>query len=67
MIETPVEEKESNNIREMWQSANHMCTTTYNYPAFMQLRMNSNEFHSWFHSRKPSMDDVGNPTSVNAR
>ncbi|EFN69855.1 hypothetical protein EAG_11473 [Camponotus floridanus] len=49
----------------MWQSTD-LCAS-YNHPAFMQLRMNSNEFHSWFHSRKPSMDDVGNPTSVNAR
>jgi hypothetical protein len=55
----------SASIREMWQPTN-LCAT-YNHPAFKQLRMNSNEFHSWFHSRKPSMDDVGNPTSVNAR
>ncbi|KAI4504790.1 hypothetical protein M0802_000340 [Mischocyttarus mexicanus] len=35
--------------------------------AAMQLQTINNEFHSWFRSRKPSLDDVGNPTSVNAR
>lgn len=49
----------------MWQTPN--LYSTYKYPALMQLQANNNEFHSWFHSRKPSMDDVGNPTSVNAR
>lgn len=49
----------------MWQTPN--LYTTYKHPALMQLQANNNEFHSWFHSRKPSVDDVGNPTSVNAR
>lgn len=49
----------------MWQTPN-LCSA-YKHPALMQLQANNNEFHSWFHSRKPSMDDVGNPTSVNAR
>lgn len=49
----------------MWQTPN--LYSTYKHPALMQLQANNNEFHSWFHSRKPSVDDVGNPTSVNAR
>ena len=50
----------------MWQTPN--LYNSYNaHPAIMQLKANSNELHSWFNSRKPSMDDVGNPTSVNAR
>lgn len=47
-----------------------MCQTSnlYNvHSALAHLKMNNNEYDSWFHSRKPSMDDVGNPTSVNAR
>lgn len=51
---------------KMWQTTN--LYNSYNiHPAIMQMKTNNNECDSWFHSRKPSMDDVGNPTSVNAR
>jgi hypothetical protein len=47
-----------------WQVPNLLAGS---HPALLQLRASSNELHSWFHSRKPSMDEVGNPNSVNAR
>lgn len=54
----------------MWQTTQNLYTNPYGvaHPAIMHLRStNTNNNHSWFHSRKPCMDDVGNPGSVNAR
>lgn len=53
----------------MWQTTANLYNAYNPHPAaIMQLHQASNnEFHSWFHSRKPPMDDVGNPTSFNAR
>lgn len=51
----------------VWQAPNFYAASAH-HPALVRLRSNGNELHTWFHhSRKPSMDEVANPNSVNSR